>query len=121
MIKAPIMLAHSHDDFDIPYFHSQNLFNALLDPLLPPLPALPSSLVEMTSADWSKHNEVLEKRRSRRAQIVATQEVENFGKITKFERESGSAVVFVETNWGGHNRIGIQESVMDVMQCEFRL
>ncbi|TDL22225.1 alpha/beta-hydrolase [Rickenella mellea] len=120
-IKTPILIAHSRDDFDIPYFHSLALFNKLLERHIPPLPPLPTSPVDISQADWDEYQSKLLARRVGQAQLVRKQKIDGFGEISTFDNSPGNAVVYVETLWGGHDRIGIQEGVMDLMARMFNL
>lgn len=118
-IKAPIILAHSLDDLVIPSSHSHKLFEAMLDPLLPTVPTPPSGILELSSFDWTSHNEAQEKRRARRSELVHVQEVEEFGTVRRFATTHGYDFVFVETRWGSHDRVGLQETVMDIVDAVF--
>lgn len=69
--------------------------------------------------DWDAHNSAISKRQSLRNQIVNTQAIDQFGQISQFKRPRGEDVVLVETLWGGHNQIGLQESVIDIIGTMF--
>lgn len=117
------MLTHSLNDAEIPCSHSQSLFNKLLEPYLPPLIPPPTSLNEINSFDWEASKLALEDRRAQRDAIVSTRTIANFGTVTQFMRGSDwygpREVVHVEGMWGGHDRIGIQETVIDLIDSVF--
>ncbi len=117
-ISAPILIAHSHDDADIPILHSQNLFDTLLEPMLTPLPELPYSPAEMNEFDWPAFQRVKDDHLARKTALVSVQEVPGFGSVHRLHRSDAAGefhqVVFIETRWGGHNRIGLQDTVIDV-------
>lgn len=69
--------------------------------------------------DWNAHNDAISKRRATRDAIVHTQIIDKFGEILRFRRPEGQEVVFVETMWGGHNLIGLQDSVVDIIGTLF--
>ena len=84
--------------------------------------------------EWKKYYDLVDDRKAKRDQFVTTSEVDALGtmSITKFNREkkeekgswyrlgtsdrgAGSPVVFLLTKYGGHDKIGIQETIADVM------
>jgi abhydrolase domain-containing protein 12 len=112
-------LVHADDDFDIPSSHSADLFDTLLEPLLPP-PVLTQEVLRLplsiSPEQWKEFRtgEVL--RRRVRDEIIQTDRVEQFGRISRFKRsDSGTQVVHVESRWGGHNHVGRLEGVVDVV------
>ncbi|KAJ7465304.1 Alpha/Beta hydrolase protein [Mycena latifolia] len=117
-IKGPVLIAHAENDWDIPYSHSEALFNTFLDPFLPPSPSLPSNAVSLTEEEWSAFSVQLAKRKEARAEIVTSVELHNFGTVQDFT-ESGRKVVFVRTLAGGHDYLGVQEGVQDVIGRTF--
>ena len=120
-MKAPIYIVHSQDDFEIPYFHSQNLFESLLEPFLPPAPTAPTSPSELNKFDWAAFNDAAEARRVRRAAVVEKSSIDGFAKVQKLVRskEKGvGLVVYVEALYGGHDRLGLQESLLDYLKVE---
>ncbi|KAI5122811.1 hypothetical protein M0805_000153 [Coniferiporia weirii] len=118
-IKAPILLAHSQDDREIPHVHSQSLFNELLDPLLPPVPDLPDSS-ELQTYNWTAYRNAKEARLSRKAELVQTRNISGFGSVHQLVRTGDTGdVMYVESLWGGHDRIGLQESLIDLIGTVF--
>ena len=44
------------------------------------------------------------------------EEVEGFGRISRFKRSvNGAQAVYVESLWGGHDQVGRLEGVVDVI------
>ncbi|KAJ7718124.1 Alpha/Beta hydrolase protein [Mycena maculata] len=117
-IKGPVLIAHAENDWEIPSTHSETLFNTFLDPLLPPAPALPTNAASLTHEEWSEYNGLLAKRREAREEIVTTLELHNFGTVHEFT-ESGRKIVFVQSLAGGHDYLGVQEGVQDVIGRTF--
>ncbi|KDQ62270.1 hypothetical protein JAAARDRAFT_30167 [Jaapia argillacea MUCL 33604] len=120
-IKAPILLAHSEDDWDIPVSHSEVLFEHLLEPHLPSVPSLPTSPAELSKisqADWDAYATAQTRRKEARDELVLKKNLEHFGSIQEFST-GGARVVFTKTVWGGHDRIGLQEGVQDAIGRTF--
>ena len=109
------------DDWDIPYTHSITLFERLLDPLLPPSPNLPDHPASWTLDEWSSFVAAQNERKSKRFEIVTRSNTTNFGYTETFQLESGSPVTLLITHWGGHNNVGSQEGVQDVIRKRFAL
>ncbi|KAI0330811.1 alpha/beta-hydrolase [Cubamyces sp. BRFM 1775] len=121
-INVPLFIAHSQNDMDIPHAHSRTLLDILLDPLLPSapvsLPATPDAI--LSSEDYATFIEVQKQRRVARSELVRKVEVPTFGTIEEFDGSAGK-VVYVETYWGAHNNVGLQEGVQDVLARTFGL
>ncbi|KAF5382705.1 hypothetical protein D9615_002815 [Tricholomella constricta] len=115
-IKGSVLISHAEDDWDIPFTHSQVLFDAFLEPYLPPL-ALPKGL-SISQDTWSKFWEQREAWMAKRNEIVTTRELPHFGTIQEFERD-GRKVLFVKTLAGGHDYLGVQEGVQDFVRIAF--
>lgn len=118
---------HAKDDDVIPFSHSDNLFEGLVDT------ALGSSLDERpttSSADAAKDEATaLAKygahRRGLRSKLVKERTVDGFATILDFsfartdasaaagESDEQGSVMFVRTVHGGHNRVG--EGVIDLI------
>lgn len=118
-INAPILLAHSLDDTEIPHSHSHSLFNLFVDPLLPPSPSPPESAADVLANDfdWDAFKNANEERQKKRSELVLDEPVEGFGTVFRLDRswEKNGDVMLVESRYGGHNGIGLQESLVDVM------
>lgn len=119
---APTLVAHSQDDVEIPHAHAKTLIDALLDPLLPALTVqLPSAPgTTLTTEEFLAFRKQQEERSARRGEIVKTTSVPNFGVVEEFKGLS-VPVVYVETFWGSHARVGLQEGVQDQMAKLFGL
>ncbi|OBZ71304.1 Monoacylglycerol lipase ABHD12 [Grifola frondosa] len=103
--NVPTLLAHAIDDEEIPHLHSQTLLDRLLDLYLPPVVPLPSSAGITAGA---------------RNELVRKIEVPSFGTVEEFDGRAGK-VVYVESLWGTHREVGVQEGVQDVIASTFRL
>ena len=107
---------------EIPHSHSQTLIDHLLDPLLPAstvkLPSSPGS--HLTTDEFLVFRKEQEARSQRRGEIVRKTEVPNFGVVEEFKGIQ-VPVVYVETFWGAHAFILLQEGVQDQMAKLFRL
>ncbi|KAK7021216.1 AB hydrolase-1 domain-containing protein [Favolaschia claudopus] len=117
-IKGPVLIAHAENDWEIPYSHSQALFDAFLDPILPPSPELPTNAASLSQEQWSQYMEQLNIRKEKREQAVTSVELYNFGTIHEATL-SGRKVVFLHTLAGGHDYLGVQEGVHDVIGRTF--
>lgn len=120
-INVPVLLAHSQDDMDIPYHHARTLLDKLLDPHLPEaisLPATPN--VILSKEDYQAYVEAEKQRRTVRSQLVRKTELPSFGTVEEFDGAAGK-VVYVETFWGKHDQVGLQEGIQDVIASTFRL
>ncbi|KAF9815975.1 hypothetical protein IEO21_04302 [Rhodonia placenta] len=119
--NVPTLIAHAVNDFDVPHTHSRTLLDHLLDPLLPPAVDLPSAPgTPMSEEEYAAFIEVQGKRREARATLVRKVEVPNFGVVEEFDGTYGK-VIYVETMWGSHALVGLQEGVQDAIISTFRL
>ncbi|KAL5482707.1 hypothetical protein ACEPAI_9301 [Sanghuangporus weigelae] len=119
-IKAPILLAHSKDDFAVPHAHSRTLFESFLEEFLPPAPSLPNSHSDMRTLDWTAFKTANDERLARKSALVDRQEIPGFAIVHRLNRTNDSGeVIFVEASHGGHNRIGIQDSLLDLLHFAF--
>ncbi|KAF9074506.1 Alpha/Beta hydrolase protein [Rhodocollybia butyracea] len=122
-IKGQVLIAHAENDWDIPYTHSEILFNAFLEPLLPAVD-IPSDPVSTTKEDWSAFTAQIAARKSQRDNIVTTTRMANFGVMEEFTDKGGETVVdvvFVKTLEGKHDYIGVQEGLQDIIGRKFGL
>jgi len=121
-ITSPIMFVHSNDDFDISVAHSQTLYEALLEPHLPPIPYDEQDIrsrrvpfAEMMGAI----KQVNAERCGIREQVETVLDLGNVGKVMSFTRppsQGGRSATFLKTNFGGHNMVICQETVMDIVR-----
>ncbi|PIL35196.1 transporter [Ganoderma sinense ZZ0214-1] len=114
-INVPVLIAHSQDDPDIPYHHSRTLLDKLLAPHLPVAPLLPPNPdMTFTQEQYAAVIEGEKARRAKRSELVRKVDIPSFGTIEEFDGSAGK-VVYVETFWGQHNKVGLQEGVQDVI------
>ncbi|KZT67119.1 alpha/beta-hydrolase [Daedalea quercina L-15889] len=119
--NVPTLIAHSADDYEIPHSHSRTLMDKLLDPLLPAAVSLPEKPgVPVSHEHFIAFSEAQEKRREARTALVRKTDIPDFGTLEQFEGAYGT-VVYVETNWGSHSKVGLQEGVQDIIASTFRL
>lgn len=121
--NVPTLIAHSQDDFNIPYSHSRTLIDKLLDPLLPEqsleLPSAPGAV--FSSEDFAAFTKARDDRRAARSALVRKTEIPSFGVVEEFEGHNAPRVVYVEAFWGSHAEVGLQEGVQDEIQKFFNL
>ncbi|KAF5330257.1 hypothetical protein D9758_014440 [Tetrapyrgos nigripes] len=118
-IKGQVLIAHAENDFVIPYTHSEVLFNAFLEPLLPSV-KLPRNPASLTTDEWASFTSQLSLRKESREEIVATTKIENFGTIEEFADTDGDRdVVFVKLLEGQHDYVGVQEGLQDIIGRKF--
>jgi abhydrolase domain-containing protein 12 len=110
---------HAENDWVIPTKHSQTLFDALLEPLLTPLPP-PLEAPNFTAEELTELARIAEERIEQRSALVAQISIPNLGSLEEFTGHRGWRVVLLKTEVGGHQYIGTQESVHDVMRRIFR-
>jgi abhydrolase domain-containing protein 12 len=116
-ITMPIVIAHAENDWDIPPSHSDALFNALLAPHLPPAPTPPKSGIDDEALrEYEGVLRQYEDMAIKRATLVDRVIIEGFGVVEKFGPH-----VSIRSQFGGHNQIGLQEGVQDVLREVFRL
>jgi len=126
-ITAPIVFIHSNDDFDISAAHSQTLYEALLESYLPPLPYSGED-IRSKKAPFAEMMDAIKRvnaeRSGIREQIETVLDLGNVGKVMSFTRpqsQGGRSATFFKTNFGGHNMIIVQETVMDIVRDGFDL
>ncbi|KAF9449162.1 alpha/beta-hydrolase [Macrolepiota fuliginosa MF-IS2] len=113
-IKTSVLLAHGENDWDISHTHTSSLFDAFLDPYLPPVLSQPE--ISMSSHDWDEYPAKQELRAQQRNTIVKTTAINRFGTLEEFvdQKENERRVVMLKTHAGGHD-IGRLEGVQDVI------
>lgn len=101
---------------------------------MPPL-LKPKNLYDIKIDEYTTISAQQIARNARRAQIVQVQEIKGFGTVEKFVEDKsgvvvengndvgkeGRKVVLVKTLAGGHNTVGIQEGVVDIIGRTFGL
>ncbi|KAJ7644307.1 alpha beta-hydrolase [Roridomyces roridus] len=117
-IKGQVLIAHSEDDWEIPYTHGEALFNTFLEPLLPSPPTEFSAV--LTQEQQAIFNSTVAKRQEAREKLLTTVDLHNFGSVREF-MDGERKVVFVKSLAGGHDYLGVQEGVQDVIGRNFGL
>ena len=113
-----MLIAHAKNDWDIPDFHADVLFNAFLDGVLPRLKHSHGTLQETPDA----LSVSLEERRAVKRKITKHIDMGNFGYIDNFwDRTKNRNVTLVKAKYGGHDYLGVQEGVQDAMGHMFKL
>ncbi|KAF8654618.1 hypothetical protein AX16_003529 [Volvariella volvacea WC 439] len=129
-IKASVIIAHATNDFDIPYTHSEVLFEAFLSPYLPQVNILPSSgmgVGQITKDEWETYTSQHVLRIQERKKISQHTDLGSFGTLDEFEEkdeDTGATkrkIVLVKVNAGKHDYIGVQEGVQDIIGRTFGL
>lgn len=118
-INANVLVAHAENDWDIPYTHSDVIFNAFLDPFLPPL-TVPSNPMSLSSEEWESFTTQQAARAMKRRDIITSKNIQHFGTMDEFVA-GGRKVVLLKTLAGGHDYLGVQEGVQDVIGKTFGL
>ena len=99
------------NDWDIPYSHSQVLFDAFLSPILPQVPSLPEN--PLSQADWQTYTDQTSLHSQKRDQLVSTTQVTGYGTLEQAQVQ-GRNVALLLTEAGGHDigRVeGVQETI----------
>ena len=113
---------HAEDDWDIPHAHSKTLFDAILEPHLPALPAITAAMAGGTEEVAERMATLAEERTALRSRLVAVRDMARVGRAEVFARDAAHGeVVFLRTRWGGHDRVGLVEGVQDYMVEMFHL
>ncbi|KAL0578946.1 hypothetical protein V5O48_003037 [Marasmius crinis-equi] len=112
-IKGQVLIAHAENDWDIPYTHSEVLFNAFLEPLLPDV-SLPSNPATLNKDEWSAFSNQITSRNAKRDDIVTKTTFPYFGTVQEFS-EGGREVIFVKMQEGAHDYVGVQEGLQDII------
>lgn len=119
-VTGSTLIAHSVNDMDIPDSHSDVLFNSILEPHLAEIkrPSVRGS--EWKEADWEAFKVARAVRKEQREALVQTQDIQDLG-ILENATLPNRKVSLLKALKGGHDRIGIQEGVQDVMRIMFDL
>lgn len=119
--NVDILIAHAVDDSMVPHSHSHTLVDRLLDPILPPTIDLPNSAgLSLTTEEYNAFTLAHSQRKEARQAIVTKSEIQNFGVIERFEG-TGGKITYVESFWGDHEEVGLQEGVQDEIAKMFKL
>ncbi|KIJ60293.1 hypothetical protein HYDPIDRAFT_139443 [Hydnomerulius pinastri MD-312] len=117
-VKVPVLIVHAEDDWDISYTHSDAIFDALIEPYLPPVDALPLDPGSWSTEQWSTYQKQMAIQREARASVLTRTHLPNFGMMDKLE-SSGETIVLLKTLTGSHNEVGTLEGTQEVMRNIF--
>jgi abhydrolase domain-containing protein 12 len=122
-ITSPIMIAHARDDVETLLFNSLMVFDKLLEPLLPPAPPSFRSLSPAISeAEFESIRTRHQENKKLRDELVRVSHIKEDAMIRyEFQRGEGVPTLFLETTWGEHGRLPVQEGLQDVMREVFDL
>lgn len=110
-----MLIAHAENDWDIPHSHSDVLFNAFLNGVLPEL-KLPRDAIRATKEEYEAMSSSMDKRQRAREKVVKRIDMEGFGYIESFwDKTKERNVTLVKTLYGGHDYLGVQEGVQDAI------
>ena len=112
-----MLIAHAEDDWDIPDTHSDILFQAFLDPILPPVET-PKNLLLIDPESWHEFTYQHARRMEALDRIVRTTTIPKFGRVEEFD-DGNRKVVLVKTLAGGHDYLGAQEGLVDIIGKTF--
>ncbi|KIM43230.1 hypothetical protein M413DRAFT_444038 [Hebeloma cylindrosporum] len=118
-ITASVLIAHAENDWDIPDTHSDILFQAFLEPHLPSVDH-PDNPLTTTQEEWDVVVKQQALRNAKRGEILKSLYLQNFGRIDEFT-QLGRKVVLVKTLAGGHDYLGVQEGLLDIIGKNFDL
>jgi abhydrolase domain-containing protein 12 len=122
-LKAPLLIVHAEDDFDIPVWHAQMLFDAFLEKHLPEITPemMMAAMVEEEDEVAESVAALLQERSARRRELVRVHEMERVGRMEVFSKDRADGeVVFLHTRWGAHD-VGLVEGVQDFMAEMFNM
>ncbi|KZP19290.1 alpha/beta-hydrolase [Athelia psychrophila] len=121
LIHAPLLLVHAENDYDVPATHSTMLFDSLLEALLPPISPPPIGTASWGEGHWAEFYASVPARAHARETLVRETDVPNVGTLTEFTRSNGAKVAMLKTAAGGHNGVGWQGGVHEVIRHTFGL
>ncbi|KAF9220494.1 alpha/beta-hydrolase [Gyrodon lividus] len=116
-VKVPVLIVHAEDDWDISHTHSDVIFDALIEPYLPSVDALPIEPISWTKEQWSTYQTQVAKKREVRESLLTRTHMPNFGVMDKFVA-SGETIVLLKTLIGSHE-VGTLEGTQDVIRNMF--
>ncbi|KAF8158229.1 Alpha/Beta hydrolase protein [Crassisporium funariophilum] len=118
-ITASVLIAHAENDWDIPHSHSDVLFQAFIEKHLPPVD-MPANAFAMTAQEWDVVSGQTKARVEKRDSMVKSRQLAHFGRIDEFWEEERH-IVLVKTLAGGHDYLGVQEGLVDIIGTTFGL
>ncbi|PPQ68412.1 hypothetical protein CVT26_006084 [Gymnopilus dilepis] len=118
-ITASVLIAHAENDWDIPHTHSDVLFQAFLEPHLPPVDT-PENPFGLKTEEWDVIRAQQTLRLNKRDETVKTTNIDRFGRVDEFwDAGNDRQVVLVKTLAGGHDYLGVQEGLVDIIGQKF--
>ncbi|KAG2064485.1 alpha beta-hydrolase [Suillus decipiens] len=117
-LKVPVLILHAENDWDISHTHSDTLFDALLEPYLPPVYSPPESQESWSTQQWSEYHAQLVTRRGMRESLLTRTVIPNFGSMDQFDN-FGERITLLKTSIGSHNWVGVLEGVQEVIRVTF--
>ncbi|KAH7885140.1 Alpha/Beta hydrolase protein [Phlebopus sp. FC_14] len=117
-VQVPALIVHAENDWDISHTHSDVIFDALIEPYLPPLDAVPMDVSSWTAQEWSIYQTQTTLRDQVRESLLTRTRMANFGVMDEFVA-SGETVVLLKTLSGSHNEVGTLEGTQEVMRKVF--
>ncbi|KAG2365142.1 Alpha/Beta hydrolase protein [Suillus spraguei] len=117
-LKVPVLILHAENDWDISHTHSDTLFDALLEPYLPPVYSPPESQESWSTQQWSEYHAQLVTRRETRESLLTRTVIPNFGSMDQFDN-FGERITLLKTSIGSHNWVGVLEGVQEVIRVTF--
>jgi abhydrolase domain-containing protein 12 len=121
---SPCLVSRSYtddiveNDWDIPYTHSDALFDALLEHHLPSVPADYDALKSPSLDQFTEVQGIIAERKAKKAEVVKTTVVKHFGEVKEFDDE-GRSVTYVKMHTGWHDYVGTQETMQDIIREKF--
>lgn len=119
-VTVPVLIVHAEDDFDISHTHSNAIFDALIDPLLPSVDPLPREPGLWTKEQWRTYQMQMKTKRGARERLLNRTDMPHFGVMDTFSA-SGETIVLLKTLTGSHNEVGALEGTHEVMRKLFSL
>jgi abhydrolase domain-containing protein 12 len=117
-VKVPLLILHAEDDWEISHTHSDALFDALLEPYLPPIWSPPLNPTSWSAQQWNEHHAQLVSRRETRNSLLTRIVIPNFGLMDEF-KALGERIILLKTFTGSHNDVGTLEGVQEVIRVTF--
>ncbi|KAG8214822.1 Alpha/Beta hydrolase protein, partial [Butyriboletus roseoflavus] len=118
-VKVPVLIVHAENDWDISHTHSDALFDALIDPFLPSIEALPREVGSWTDEQWGTYQQQMVRKQEARERLLITTDMPHFGVMDTFAA-SGETIVLLKTLTGSHE-VGTLEGTQDVIRKLFSL
>lgn len=97
------------------------LFDSLLESLLPPISLPPTGTATWGEGHWAQFYASVPARAHARGTTVLEIDVPNVGTLSEFTKRDGYKVAMLKTATGGHNGIGWQGGVHEVIRHMFDL